>query len=176
MGASTVAGAISMLAMDTEVGTVRAARTFLSASPDCSLKPGGLSQNFFTFVFYFLSESSPTCDNADDLEFLMRTIRQILLTEYIGAILVAVLVADSFSSLFTTVVAQISYHLYFAEHNIPREGHRLSTTYSLLETLTRVALYLISAYLLAQWLYPAKTEVAERRGAFQEDQKTGERM
>jgi large-conductance mechanosensitive channel len=41
----------------------------------------------------------------------MRAIREILLTEYIGAIVVAVLVADAFTALITTVVAQITYHL-----------------------------------------------------------------
>lgn len=100
----------------------------------------------------------------------MRTIRQILLTEYIGAIVVAVLIADACSALFTTGVEQISYHLYFAKLDIP-QGHRLSTTYSLLGTSTRVALYLISAYLLVRWLYPANSELAQRGGECQGDQK-----
>lgn len=88
----------------------------------------------------------------------MRTVRQILLTEYTGVIVVAVLIADSFSALFMTVAEQISYHVYFAEHNLPRDGHRLSITYSILSTGTRIALYLITAYLLAGWLYPAKAQ------------------
>jgi hypothetical protein len=138
--------------------------------------PDGLSQNFFTPVFYFLSATLPTSDNADDLEFPMRTIRQILLTEYIGAIVVAVLIADSFSALFMTVAEQISYHVYFAEHNIPRDGHRLSITYSILATLTRIALYLIAAYLLARWLYPAKTKAEDQSRELQQDQKTGKCM
>jgi hypothetical protein len=102
----------------------------------------------------------------------MRTIRQILLTEYIGAIVVAALVADSLSTLFTTVVAQVSFHL----HNPPIDSrglHGLSTTYSVVEALTRAALYLISAYLLARWLYPAKTEIAGRGAALPEDQNEG---
>jgi hypothetical protein len=106
----------------------------------------------------------------------MRTIRQILLTEYIGAIVVAVLIADSFSALFMTVAEQISYHVYFAEHNLPRAGHRLSITYSILSTGTRIALYLITAYLLARWLYPAKAQSSVLGETPQQDQKTGERM
>jgi len=101
----------------------------------------------------------------------MRTIRQILLTEYIGAIVVAALVADSFSALFTTVVTQASFHL----RNPPIDSrglHGLSSTYSVLETLTRVALYLISAYLLARWLYPAQTKIAGHGTEPHEDQKT----
>lgn len=101
----------------------------------------------------------------------MRTIRQILLTEYIGAIVAAVLIADACSALLTTAVAQVAYHL----HHPPidsRGPHGLSSTYSVLETLTRVALYLISAYLLARWLYPANTELAQRGGERQDDQKT----
>ncbi len=85
----------------------------------------------------------------------MRAIREILLTEYIGAILVAVLVADAFSTLITTVVAQISLHERLRQ-NPMLDTHRLSTTYSLLDAFSRIALYLISAYLLARWLYPAK--------------------
>ncbi len=90
----------------------------------------------------------------------MRTIREILLTEYIGAIVVAVLIADALTAFFTTAVAQVSYHL---RAPIDSRGfHGLSSTYSVLEMLTRVALYLISAYLLARWLYPAKTEIEGR--------------
>jgi len=85
----------------------------------------------------------------------MRTIREILLTEYIGAILVAVLVADAFSALITTAVAQISLHVQL-RHNPMLDTHRLSSTYSLLDALSKIALYLISAYLVARWLYPAK--------------------
>lgn len=84
----------------------------------------------------------------------MGLIRKILLTEYIGAIVVAVLVTDAFSTLITTAVAQISLHAAL-RHNPMLETRRLSTTYSLLDALCRIALYLASAYLLARWLYPA---------------------
>ena len=86
----------------------------------------------------------------------MRMIRQILLTEYIGAILVAVLVADAFSALITTTVAQISYYARY-RHDPYISTHRFSTTYSLLDAFSRIALYLITAYLIARWLYPAKS-------------------
>jgi len=85
----------------------------------------------------------------------MRAIRQILLTEYIGAILVAVLVADAFSAIITSVVGQISYYVQFA-HNPLAESHRPSPTYLTLGAITRSVLYLISAYVIARWLYPAK--------------------
>jgi hypothetical protein len=98
----------------------------------------------------------------------MRTIRRILLTEYIGAILVAVLVADAFFALITTAVGQISLRVELTR-NPMLQAHRPSMTFSLLEALCRIALYLVSAYLLARWLYPAKpTELpkaAERVGA-----------
>jgi len=85
----------------------------------------------------------------------MRMIREILLTEYIGAILIAVLIADALSTLITTVVAQISLHVEL-RRNPALDLHRLSPTYSLLDAFSRIALYLISAYLIARWLYPAK--------------------
>jgi len=84
---------------------------------------------------------------------VMRTIREILLTEYIGAILIAVLIADAFSALISTTVGQILSNVQFRPAlNI----HRLSTTYSVLSALVRTALFLIAAYLIARWLYPAK--------------------
>ena len=85
----------------------------------------------------------------------MRTIRQILLTEYIGAILIAVLVADVFNALVTQTVTQISYHFYLAQRFGVRESHMFSPAYSALQALARIALYLAVACLLARWLYPA---------------------
>lgn len=105
----------------------------------------------------------------------MRTIRQILLTEYIGAIVVGVLIADSFSALLATAAEQIAYHVYSTEQGFPHDGHRLSITYSVLATLTRVALYLLSAYLLARWLYPPKAKTAEA-GELPADQQPGDRI
>jgi hypothetical protein len=93
----------------------------------------------------------------------MRTIREILLTEYVGAILVAVLVADAFSALITTAVSQIYFQVQL-RHNPMLATHRMSTTYSLLDALSRVALYLISAYLIARWLYPAKRALPSTEG------------
>ena len=85
---------------------------------------------------------------------LMRTIREILLTEYIGAILIAVLVADVFNALITQAVTQISYHFYLAKLFGMRE-RLFSPAYSALEASLKIALYLAVAYLLARWLYPA---------------------
>jgi len=92
----------------------------------------------------------------------MRIIRQILLTEYIGAILVAVLIADAFSALITTAIAQVSLRAQL-RHNPTLDLHRFSSTYSLLDSFSRIALYLISAYLIARWLYPAKPDSSGRR-------------
>jgi hypothetical protein len=173
MGARTVAGAIPTPPMDKDDGTVRVARPLLSASPAGTPEPAELSQNFFTPVFYFLAASPPMCNGAPEL--LMRTIRKILLTEYIGAIVIAVLIADACSALFSTVVAQVGYHLHHPPGD-PRVLRGLSSTYSVLETLTRIALYLLSAYLLARWLYPAKTEVSEHGSEPQQDRKSEEGM
>jgi len=85
----------------------------------------------------------------------MRIIRQVLLTEYIGAILIAVLVADAFAAIITLVVGQVSYYVQFA-HNPLADAHRPSTSFLILGAVSRSALYLISAYVIARWLYPAK--------------------
>lgn len=88
----------------------------------------------------------------------MRTIREILLTEYIGAILVALLLADAISTLFTILVTQLSIHL----HPPPQMvlDRMPSPSYSILAAFIKIALYLLSAYLLGRWLYgkhPATT-------------------
>jgi len=85
----------------------------------------------------------------------MRVIREILLTEYIGAILVAVLIADAFSALISTAGGQLSYYIQFGRHAASLNAHGFSTTYSVLGALTRIILFLASAYLIARWLYPA---------------------
>jgi hypothetical protein len=85
----------------------------------------------------------------------MRRLRDALLTDYIGAMVVALLVYGAFVALFTTVAEQISYHVY-----VPRGRQPLSITYSVLSCLTRILLYLISAYSLARWLYPANRQIS----------------
>ena len=86
----------------------------------------------------------------------MRTIREILLTEYIGAIVMGVLIADAISSLVTTIAERVAYHVQVTSQPALAQRFPLSVTYSLLAVLTRTALYLGLAYLLARWLYPAK--------------------
>jgi hypothetical protein len=84
----------------------------------------------------------------------MRIIKEILLTEYIGAILVAVLIADAFSSLVTTLIAQLTFHLRFP--GVVPPGYGLSMTFSIADTAGRIALYLGIAYLLTLWMYKGK--------------------
>ena len=86
---------------------------------------------------------------------LMRTIRKILLTEYIGAIVVALLAVDAVGALINTVVKMVSYHIYASRIDAAIiDAHRMSTAYSLLETFTRIGLFLLTAYLIVRWLYP----------------------
>ena len=87
----------------------------------------------------------------------MRIVREILLTDYIGAILIAFLLGDVFSVLYSTGADLIAYHFYSLGNS-----YRPSITYLVLSAFSRVALYLISAYLLARWLYPAaRQEIGE---------------
>jgi len=91
----------------------------------------------------------------------MRMIREILLTEYIGAILIGVLIADAFGTFITTIVARVSYYL--RSRNDAFIGtHRLSTSYSFLDSFFRIALYLLAAYLIARWLYRPKITPASQ--------------
>ena len=80
----------------------------------------------------------------------MNRIRAILLTEYIGAILIALLVSEAIIALVTLLVGQIYWHISLGGRYHEPLGH------SILTTLVRMLLYLGSAYLLARWLYCAK--------------------
>lgn len=93
----------------------------------------------------------------------MRTIREILLTEYIGAILVALLAVDALSTLINAAVKMVAYHIYASKLDASIiDSHRMSTAYSLLETLTRIGLFLLTAYLLVRWLYPEHLAASTR--------------
>ena len=85
----------------------------------------------------------------------MNKIREILLTEYIGAIVVALLVADAIIALVTFLVGQIYWHVAFAGRYHDSLGH------SILTTLVKMLLFLASAYMLARWLYGIKPQVAQ---------------
>ncbi|MGD0508192.1 MAG: hypothetical protein ABSA27_10370 [Terriglobales bacterium] len=91
----------------------------------------------------------------------MNRIREILLTEYIGAILVALLIADAIMALVTLLAGQIYYHVFLARQyaaKIPIE----SQSHSILTALVRMMLYLASAYLIARWLYRSKPPVTQQ--------------
>jgi len=86
----------------------------------------------------------------------MNKIREILLTEYIGAILVALLVSDAIIALIALLIGQIYWHVSLAgRYRTESLGH------SMLTTLVKMLLYLGSAYLLARWLYGTKSPVAQ---------------
>ena len=96
------------------------------------------------------------CDNPRG-SLPMNKIREILLTEYIGAILVALLVSDAIIALISLVAGQIFYHAFLASQagRIPAE----SQLHSILTTLVKMLLYLASAYMLVRWLYGTKPPV-----------------
>ena len=87
----------------------------------------------------------------------MNRIREILLTEYIGAILVALLVSDAIIALIALLAGQIFYHAFLASQagRIPAE----SQLHSILTTLVKMVLYLATACILVRWLYGAKPPV-----------------
>ena len=83
----------------------------------------------------------------------MRRLRAILLTDYIGAILIALLATQAIIVFFTALVQQISYYTHFAEHSLTGPAFRSSHWEPVLTSLVRIVLYLLTAYLLVRWLY-----------------------
>lgn len=85
----------------------------------------------------------------------MQTIRRIPLTEYIGAILIAILVSDAVIAFIGTIAQQFAYRSYLHRYK-PMTTMLLAERWnSVLTIAVRIVLYLISAYLLARWLYSA---------------------
>jgi ABC-type sulfate transport system permease component len=83
----------------------------------------------------------------------MPRLRAILLTDYIGAILIALLASQAIIVFFTALVQQISYYTRFAEHSLTGPAYRSSHWEPALTSLVRIVLYLLTAYLLVRWLY-----------------------
>lgn len=86
---------------------------------------------------------------------MLTKLRQILLTQYIGSILIALLVWQA-AVQFITIAVQSGFWLY----NSRKAGSVLVPSnpefpwYSIVVTGITIALYLLVAYVLARWLFP----------------------
>jgi ABC-type spermidine/putrescine transport system permease subunit I len=90
-------------------------------------------------------------------------LREILLTQYIGSILVALLVLQATIELITTAVRT---GFWFSNHRHTESvfGGSSSSPFpwdSLIYAAVTIALYLLTAYGLARWLYPAASPIAQ---------------
>jgi hypothetical protein len=119
-----------------------------------------LSQNFRTWLFYFLPPQSQICDNSLPLvnadTNMLSKIREILLTQYIGAILVALLGSQAVSTVIIAV-ARNGFWYFDQRHNqsvLATSGPPFPWE-NLIFSLVTVLLYLLAAYSLARWLFPA---------------------
>jgi hypothetical protein len=86
---------------------------------------------------------------------MLTRIREILLTQYIGAIVTALLVLDVISAVVQLIAQSIAWQ--FARGNSVI-AERLSPRITLVPSGVRAALYAIAAYLLIRWLYTEKPE------------------
>lgn len=87
---------------------------------------------------------------------MLRTLREILVTQYIGSILIALLLMEAAIEL-AQRIGRIAVWLYNHQQNhsvlAPSSDARFGWEY-LISSLSMAALYLLSAYALARWLYP----------------------
>ena len=93
-------------------------------------------------------------------------IRKVLLTDYIGAIVIAFLGADAFTAAIRVVLVLLSF--WAAPHSQPRSvfGYPVGDAVpfpwdSLIQQTVTLALYLGTVYLLVRWLYLPKPSPAE---------------
>lgn len=97
----------------------------------------------------------------------MRRVREILLTQYIGAIVVGFIAAQGLLGLVALVTTPLRWYLEF--HNRESVSVLFHATPqqvpfpwdSLLSLSVNVVLYLLIAYLLAHWLYPRAASPGE---------------
>ena len=88
-------------------------------------------------------------------------LREVLLTQYIGAFLIALLVWQAAVELVTRIV-RIGYWFYYTPHpsmfaEYSREQFHWD---SVILSIVRGAMYLLVAYALGRWLYPPESSGA----------------
>lgn len=90
----------------------------------------------------------------------MRRIREIFLTQYIGAIVIGMLVVQGLGGLISLLVQPL---LWYQQSRSSRSSFALAAQSfpwgSLLPAIISVGLYFVVSYLFLAWLYPAEQEV-----------------
>jgi len=87
---------------------------------------------------------------------MLGKLREVLLTQYIGAFLIALLVWQGAVEIVTRVV-RIGYWISYRRHPSVLGGNSEDPFRwdGLLLTIVSTMIYLVAAYALAQWLYPS---------------------
>jgi hypothetical protein len=113
-----------------------------------------------------LSIHSPLCDNASELRQRWSTkLREILLTQYIGSILVALIACNAVITLTTSFVRDVFWVI-----NDQRTQSVLGSSHppfpwdDLVYSAATISLYLLIAYSLARWLFAAAAVAADQGG------------
>ena len=86
----------------------------------------------------------------------MRTIREVLLTQYIGAMVVALLCCEALITVVSTVVRVGS--LFMQYRNTLGPSSFPFPWDTIVFAVVAIALYLLAAYFLVRWLYPVPTK------------------
>ena len=84
----------------------------------------------------------------------MKRIREIFLTQYIGAIVIGMLVVQGLAGLISLLVQPIVWYQ-------QRSSHSSFETFpwgNMLPALVSIGLYFVASYLFLAWLYPAERE------------------
>ena len=93
----------------------------------------------------------------------MRKVRQILLTEYIGAIIIGFLLAQALAATISTIVQSISFYLEGRSRSSVFGGPRGFEFGALVPPAISVILEVLTAFILIYWLYWSGDDHAEAK-------------
>lgn len=87
---------------------------------------------------------------------MIQKLREILLTKYIGSILVALIACNAVATLVTSAARALSWVVIDqSKRSVFGSSHSPYPWGDLVYSALTIALYLLAAYGLARWLYPA---------------------
>lgn len=86
---------------------------------------------------------------------MVRKLREVLLAQYIGAMVVALLVCQAVISFVHGIIRTVSLYIEQSRNQSVFGSNAVVNWMIVIQTLVSICFYLLVSYSLARWLYPA---------------------